>query len=45
MAAFMRLHPPTFDSVEEDPLSVDDWLHAITKKLSAVWAIDEERLI
>ena len=36
MAAFMRLHPPTFDSAKEDPLSIDDWLHAITKKLSAV---------
>jgi len=35
MAAFMRLHLPTFDSAE-DPLLVDDWLHAITKKLSAV---------
>ena len=44
MAAFMRLHPPTFDSAEEDPLSVDDWLHAITKKLNAVRATDEEKV-
>ena len=43
MAAFMRLHPPTFDSAEEDPLLVDDWLRVITKKLNAVWAIDEEK--
>ena len=35
MAAFMRLHLPTFDSAE-DPLLVDDWLRAITKKLIAV---------
>ena len=40
----MRLHPPTFDSAEEDPLSVDDWLHAITKKLNAVRATDEEKV-
>jgi hypothetical protein len=36
MAAFMRLHPPTFNSAEDDPLSVDDWLRTITKKLNAV---------
>jgi len=24
MAAFMRLHPPTFDSAEDDPLLADD---------------------
>ena len=24
MVAFMRLHPPTFDSAEDDPLSADD---------------------
>ena len=44
MAAFMRLHPPTFDSVKEDPLLVDDWLHAVTKKLNAVRATDEEKV-
>jgi hypothetical protein len=44
MAAFMRLHPPTFDSAEEDPLSIDDWLHAITKKLNPVQATDEEKV-
>ena len=44
MAAFMRLHPPTFDSAEEDPLLADDWLHAITKKLNVVWATDEEKV-
>jgi hypothetical protein len=27
MVAFMRLHPPTFGSAEDDPLSADDWLH------------------
>ena len=26
MAAFKRLHPPTFDSAEDDPLSADDCL-------------------
>jgi hypothetical protein len=36
MAAFMRLHPPTFDRSEDDPLSADDWLHTITKKLNVV---------
>ena len=44
MAAFMRLHPPTFDSVEDDPLSADDWLRTITKKLNAVRATDEEKV-
>ena len=45
MAAFMRLHPPTFDSAEDDPLSIDDWLCTITKKLNAVQATDEENVI
>ena len=44
MAAFMRLHPPTFNSAEEDPLAADDWLHTITKKLNAVRATDEEKV-
>ena len=44
MAAFMRLHSPTFDSAEEDPLAADDWLRAITKKLNAVRATDEEKV-
>jgi len=44
MAAFMRLHPPTFDSAEEDPLAADDWLRTITKKLNAVRATDEEKV-
>ena len=44
MVAFMRLHPPTFDSAEEDPLAADDWLCAITKKLNAVRATDEEKV-
>jgi len=45
MATFMRLHPPTFNSVEDDPLSADDWLHTITNKLNAVRATKEERVI
>jgi hypothetical protein len=44
MAAFMRLHPPTFDSAEDDPLSVDDWLRTITKKLNAIRATEEEKV-
>jgi len=40
----MRLHPPTFNSTEEDPLSADDWLCTITKKLNAVQATDEEKV-
>jgi len=44
MAAFMRLHPPTFDSAK-DPLSADDWLRAITKKLNEVRATVKRRLI
>ena len=44
MAAFMRLHPPTFDSSEDDPLVVDDWLRTITKKLNVVRASDEEKV-
>ena len=44
MAAFMRLHPPTFDSAEDDPLSADDWLRTITKKLNVVRASDEEKV-
>ena len=45
MAAFMRLHPPTFDSAKDDPLLADDWLRTITKKLNAVQATDEENII
>ena len=45
MAAFMRLHPPTFDSTEDDPLSTDVWLRTIIKKLNAVRAIDKEKVI
>ena len=44
MAAFMRLHPPTFDSSEDDPLVADDWLRTITKKLNVVRASDEEKV-
>ena len=45
MAAFMRLYPPTFDSAKDDPLSADDWLRTIIKKLNAVRATDEEKVI
>jgi hypothetical protein len=45
MATFMRLHPPTFDSVEDDRLSVDDWLRTAIKKLNAVRATDKEKVI
>ena len=41
----MRLHPPTFDSTEDDPLSVDDWLRTIIKKLNVVRATDEEKVV
>lgn len=44
IAAFMRLHPPTIDNAEEDPLTADDWLRMITKKLNAVRAINEEKV-
>ncbi|XP_066333632.1 uncharacterized protein [Miscanthus floridulus] len=44
MAAFMRLHPPTFDISEEDPLVVDDWLPTITKKLNVVHTTDEVKV-
>ena len=45
MAAFMRLHPPTFDSTEDDPLLADDWLRTIIKKLNAVRTTNEEKVI
>ena len=44
MAAFMRLHPPTFDSSEDDPLAADDWLRTITKNLNAIRADNEEKV-
>ena len=44
MAAFMRLHPPTFYSAEDDSLSANDWLRTITKKLNAIQATDEEKV-
>ena len=45
MAVLMRLHPPTFDSIEDDPLLADDWLCTIIKKLNAVRTTDEEKVI
>jgi len=45
MVAFMRLHPSTFNSAEDDLLSADDWLCTITKKLNAVRATDKEKVI
>jgi len=45
MTAFIRLHPPTFDSAEDDPLLADDWLHTIIKNLNAVRATNEEKVI
>ena len=45
IAAFMRLHPPTFDSVEDDPLLADDWLCIIIKKLNAVRATNKENVV
>ena len=44
MVAFMRLHPPTFDSSEDDPLVADDWLRTITKKLNVIRATSEEKV-
>jgi hypothetical protein len=45
MATCMRLHPPTFDSAKGDLLSADDWLRTIIKKLNAIRATDEEKII
>ena len=45
MTAFIRLHPPTFGSAEDDPLLADDWLHTIIKNLNAVRATNEEKVI
>ena len=45
MAAFMRLHSPTFDSAQDDPLLANDWLRTIIKKLNAVSATNEEKVI
>ena len=44
MVVFVGLHPPTFNSAEDDPLSADDWLRTITKKLNAIRATDEEKV-
>ena len=43
MVAFMRLHPPIFDSAED--LSADDWLRTIIKKLNAVRGTNKEKVI
>ena len=40
----MRFHPPTFDNAKDDPLSANDWLCTITKKLNAIRATDEEKV-
>lgn len=41
---FMRLRPPAFDNSVGDPLTADDWLRDINKKLELVAANDREKV-
>lgn len=44
MAEFMRLKPPTYEGNMEDPMTADDWLREIVKKLRIVSASEEEKV-
>ena len=43
MSEFMRIKPPTFNSIE-DPLEANDWLRAITRKLKVINCEGQERV-
>ena len=42
LEGFLKLRPPTFDSLDNDPIAVEDWLREIEKKLDLTTCSDEE---
>jgi hypothetical protein len=42
LEGFLKLRPPTFDSADDDPIAVEDWLHEMEKKLDPTTCSDKE---
>jgi hypothetical protein len=42
LEGFLKLRPPTFDSANDDPIAVEDWLREMEKKLDLTTCSDEE---
>jgi hypothetical protein len=42
LEGFLKLRPPTFDYIDDDPIATEDWLREIEKKLDLTTCTDEE---
>jgi hypothetical protein len=42
LEGFLKLSPPTFDTVDDDPIAAKDWLREMEKKLDLTTCTDEE---
>ena len=42
LEGFLKLRPPTFDRSDDDPITTEDWLREMEKKLDVTTCSDEE---
>jgi hypothetical protein len=42
LEGFLKLRPPTFDCADDDPITAEDWLREMEKKLDLTTCTDEE---
>jgi hypothetical protein len=42
LEGFLKLRPPTFDTANDDPVTAEDWLREMEKKLDLTTCTDEE---
>jgi hypothetical protein len=42
LEGFLKLRPPTFDTADDDPITAEDWLHEMEKKLDLTTCTNEE---
>jgi hypothetical protein len=42
LEGFLKMRPPTFDNADDDPITAEDWLRKMEKKLDLTTCIDEE---
>jgi hypothetical protein len=42
LEGFLKLRPPTFDTADDDPIAVEDWLREMEKKLDLTTCTNEE---
>jgi hypothetical protein len=42
LEGFLKLRPPTFDYADDDPITTEDWLWEIEKKLDLTTCTNEE---